>query len=559
MAIRFGESGSGLVEHSPYRPARVSRFSIEHGLKSMLQRDSKAVSTSDQCPLFIGTASPGPLEAVLARSMMPAYEVTELGHLSPCPVDSMAGHIRMFKTHWPQVSFFKSRKETRFDSNYAPSVNAYPELTDLVRAHSVWLRSVATSKASTFRNHEGWGAISNRWLADHGYYFRWLYPRSKLLYVIGNPYVCWLQYRRTCESVKIDNDFIVNFARNWRTTAVDLKERHRAVDGTVILFEQLANAKACDDLQDLLRFHLQKDVIRKGLEEWSERTIDDDERFELSILRDHLSDIASNLGYDYPKIKEVTKLASQVENINPDEISTTSQMGTTIKGPAPTTKCVILVPYLQKIEPTCENALKELEKKGYVVRRVQGFSAIDVARNVLVTQALEDGFSEILWIDDDMAFHPDAIDTIRSHGAPLIGGIVAKRGPRAFASVFLNETKKLHLGRGGGVIEVMQMGTGFLLTHRSVYEEIRRLLKLPLCITTTGQKCVPFFKPELLSTDDGHWYMAEDYAFVNRAKQCGYRVLADTTLRLGHIGSYEYAWEDVGIEKKRFDQFSIDI
>ena len=48
------------------------------------------------------------------------------------------------------------------------------------------------------------------------------------------------------------------------------------------------------------------------------------------------------------------------------------------------------------MEPGCEDALKALEIKGYPVRRVRGYSAIDAARCQMATDALGDGFDELM-------------------------------------------------------------------------------------------------------------------------------------------------------------------
>jgi hypothetical protein len=58
--------------------------------------------------------------------------------------------------------------------------------------------------------------------------------------------------------------------------------------------------------------------------------------------------------------------------------------------------------------------------------------------------------------------------------------------------------------------------------------------------------------------EDGHWYLAEDYAFSERVRQCGYRIMADTTIRLWHVGSHSYGWEDAGVDRERFDTFTLN-
>ena len=76
-------------------------------------------------------------------------------------------------------------------------------------------------------------------------------------------------------------------------------------------------------------------------------------------------------------------------------------------------RCVVLVPFQGRIVSQCQSALLELERRGYVVRRVEGYSAIDQARNQIASDALADGFQETLWIDSDVGFDPDDVDKIR--------------------------------------------------------------------------------------------------------------------------------------------------
>ena len=66
---------------------------------------------------------------------------------------------------------------------------------------------------------------------------------------------------------------------------------------------------------------------------------------------------------------------------------------------------------------------------------------------------------------------------------------------------------------------------------------------------------VPFFQPMVLTSEAGPWYLAEDYAFWERARQCGFKIMADTSIRLWHIGEYAYGWEDAGAERRRNASF----
>ncbi len=222
-------------------------------------------------------------------------------------------------------------------------------------------------------------------------------------------------------------------------------------------------------------------------------------------------------------------------------------------------KCVVLVPFSGFIHPGCERSLQELERRGYSVRRVGGYAAIDQGRNQMATDALIDGFEETLWIDSDVEFHPDAVDQLRAHGLPLCCGVYPQKGRRALACHVLPGTPQVVFGKAGGLQELLYAAGGFLHVRRQVYLRVQHRLGLPLTNERFGSPMIPFFEPMLHPIEDGTWYLAEDYAFCERARQCGFKVVADTTIRLWHVGSYTYGWEDSGLERERTGTFTLHL
>lgn len=222
-------------------------------------------------------------------------------------------------------------------------------------------------------------------------------------------------------------------------------------------------------------------------------------------------------------------------------------------------KCVILVPYQGAIAPDCDRSLRSLEIMGYEVRRVGGYSAIDQGRCQMATDALEQGFDETIWIDSDIAFEASSIEVLRSRQAELVCGIYPLKNQRSLACHVMPGTSSLGFGREGGLTEVLYAGTGFMLVRRCVYEAIQIKLGLPVCNERFSRPLIPFFAPMVIPTDPGYWYLAEDYAFCHRARQCGYKVLADTTIRLWHIGSQLAGWEAAQQSPQRFDSFRLNL
>jgi hypothetical protein len=212
----------------------------------------------------------------------------------------------------------------------------------------------------------------------------------------------------------------------------------------------------------------------------------------------------------------------------------------------------VLTPIGGAIDPACEHGLQGLERRGYPVRRVHGFSAIDFGRSVLASAALVDSFSELLWIDSDVVFQANDVERLRGHGLPIVCGIYPKKTRPEFACEFLHGTPQVVFGKEGGLCEIRYAGFGFMLTRREVFETMCTRLKLPECNQRFGKPIVPYFMPMLVPDGEGQWYLSEDYAFCERARQCGFQIMADTSIRLAHVGSYGYSWEDVGHRKTPF-------
>lgn len=222
-------------------------------------------------------------------------------------------------------------------------------------------------------------------------------------------------------------------------------------------------------------------------------------------------------------------------------------------------RCVILVPVGGAIEPDCERALRALEDRGYPVRRVYGYAAIDQARSQMASDALADGFEELMWIDSDIRFDPEDVERLRAHDASVVSVIYPKKGVRALASHLEPETNEIVFGRGGGLLAIRYAATGFLLTRRAVYEDIRHACALPVCNERFGKPVVPYFLPMTLEDERGHWYLGEDFAFSERARRAGHEIYADTTIRLFHIGKYGFSWEEAGSDAPRYGTYKFHV
>lgn len=198
---------------------------------------------------------------------------------------------------------------------------------------------------------------------------------------------------------------------------------------------------------------------------------------------------------------------------------------------------VILVPVAHSIEPAVDEALRKLESFGYTVRRKYGFSAIDQGRCAMAQEALDEGFEHLFWIDADVAFWPYDVEKVIKMGLPFVSAPYSVKGWPALTTEFLD--KKVLLGESGGLYEIKYAATGFMYTHRSVYEAIVKNEKMTRVKIWGGQyEVYPYFYPLLLNDE----YIGEDFAFCHRIRSAGIKLYCDTRIKLAHIGKYSYSF-----------------
>lgn len=151
--------------------------------------------------------------------------------------------------------------------------------------------------------------------------------------------------------------------------------------------------------------------------------------------------------------------------------------------------------------------------------------------NNLIKDAKEIGATHLLNIDCDMIFPPDGLEKLLKADKDIVGVNYRQRGnhldqDNAYSTI------KFPGDKSGEYREVLQedfpkelfecaaVGLGLTLINMRVFD------KLPF----------PWF--HTTETDEIH--STEDIVFCKEAREAGFKVWADPTIRIGHIGSYVY-------------------
>lgn len=171
-----------------------------------------------------------------------------------------------------------------------------------------------------------------------------------------------------------------------------------------------------------------------------------------------------------------------------------------------------------------------------------GCSVVSRARNMLVQDLLESPCTELLFIDSDINFEPEAIFRLMAWGSDSKKGIVAAV-PRVrdvnktyIADLDYDENGDLTMN-GMGLVRGERVATAFMWVNRKVFEDL--ISANPEWVyydKRAGKNLHAVF--DFKVTPEG--YIGEDFLFCDRAREIGYEVWIDPTITLGHMGVQEY-------------------
>jgi hypothetical protein len=489
-----------------------------------------SIGDMDDGPIFVFAGGWGSAEREFARRL--TRPMADESALDPALVGALASQLArtahvLTANRGPGALPLSSHDEKR--------------LTALARAQAMFLRNVGRSQMSDGRS-VAWGMRSTGLTGDYALYFKVLFPRAKFLFLHRNPldaFAAALEGLEASAAAARDQSWVESFADAWCRLIASFKLWQPEVDGILIDYDAATAPKPAK-----LEAYLGERLSPPAPDDRPKNSSIELRADEIQLLADRTGDIAASLGYSLAAKRPAT--AASCGGPTPAVAAPKVHTGAT------RISCAVLVPAIRYIEPECDEALWELERRGYCVQRVRGCSPIDHARSRLATAALDQGFAETIWIDADTQFDPESVDRLRSHGLPIVAGVYPRRHPGGGLAVSpMPGTRDLVMGDGGSLIEVLYAGTGFLYVRSDVYVGIQQRFDLPLCDEDKPARAVPFFMPMLEHWGSKMSYLAEDYAFSRRARLCGFKIMADTSIRLWHLGMYRYGYEDAGNELPR--------
>ena len=194
-------------------------------------------------------------------------------------------------------------------------------------------------------------------------------------------------------------------------------------------------------------------------------------------------------------------------------------------------KILIAVPCMDQLPAQFAHSLATLTSYGIEDTKISIWfnlgSLIYTSRDQIAKKALLDEADLVMWFDSDMVFNPDTLTRMLKlidEGHDFVTGIYYRRTP-PFSAV------------GFKTMELNEEQTAF------EWEDLTEIPDEPFEVGACGFGCV-LMKTEIFVSvfaKFGQMFTpiancGEDIAFCWRARQCGYKLIADPSIKLGHVG-----------------------
>tara|TARA_B100000902_G_scaffold120805_1_gene121045 strand:+ start:285 stop:938 length:654 start_codon:yes stop_codon:yes gene_type:complete len=149
----------------------------------------------------------------------------------------------------------------------------------------------------------------------------------------------------------------------------------------------------------------------------------------------------------------------------------------------------------------------------------------------------------LFFLDSDIGFNPDDVLKLMSHQIPIVSGAYPMKIIPERYCVDVVQPEERH----GDLLKINGNGMGFVLIHRQVFLDIAKHYPNLKYVPSNYHSDTPHSPEEMNNSfhffaehQSENGFMSEDKSFFHRAKQVGYNIFLDTSIRLNHTGYHIY-------------------
>jgi hypothetical protein len=175
---------------------------------------------------------------------------------------------------------------------------------------------------------------------------------------------------------------------------------------------------------------------------------------------------------------------------------------------------------------------------------ISGCSVVSRVRNLIASDFLASDCTDLMFIDSDINFNAEDIFRLMAWNIDPKKGIVAgipvarKKGKVYISTLDTDDNEHIFMDKMG-LVRAKRVATAFMIIRRDVFTQLRDAHPEWVYYDEkkVGDEMIAFFD---FALKDGN-YIGEDFLFCDRARELGFEVWIDPTIKLGHMGVEEFA------------------
>ena len=174
------------------------------------------------------------------------------------------------------------------------------------------------------------------------------------------------------------------------------------------------------------------------------------------------------------------------------------------------------------------------------ISSICGCSVVTRARNMIAHEFLKSDCDSLLFIDADMTFEPESVLRLLAWNQkrPIVAGAYeARKEGKVYILSLEGDADNIEMD-GYGLVRARRVATGFMMIQKQVFQKLAEMHPewRHKDNVDPNETLYSFF--DFLCTPEG--YIGEDFLFCDRAKEAGFSVWLDPTIKLGHMGIHEF-------------------
>lgn len=175
----------------------------------------------------------------------------------------------------------------------------------------------------------------------------------------------------------------------------------------------------------------------------------------------------------------------------------------------------------------------------------QNSGSIPRVRNQAVASMMGKGYTDLVFIDADMAWNPKDLVKLVAYNTDIVAAAYPARSEKnqRWIVVWPEEIKQ----HSSGLLTAQRVGTGFMRIRNTVFEKLEKLYpdwhyQAPHTQDEDEAKHLfAFFDYELKVGKDGkRGHLSEDYRFCDIATDAGFTIWVDPDIYMEHIGTKKF-------------------